>query len=344
VFVGQGIRYDFDANPEQTHVPDLDAKITVAGALSDGASFGVTMPEPVGTFTAGFKEKTGGADPATYFASDDDTYAVTADGNGEGMLAVVYPVTVAEGIEHGTVEVNKAKAAEGASVKITAKADDGYELDTVTVKAADGTQIETKDGSFTMPAKAVTVSATFTRKAEPQPKPEPEPEPQPTPAEVPPVSVTAHVQRRGTLAAVSGGKVAGTTGRSLRMESIRLTVLGASASGGIEYRGHVQRKGWEKSFVRDGKLSGTEGRSRRLEAVQIRLWGDMAGKYDVWYRVHSQRYGWMAWAKNGESAGTQGMSRRGEAIQVVLVAKGGPAPAKAFQGATQTYAKAFARK
>ncbi|MDO4798780.1 MAG: hypothetical protein Q4A01_12265, partial [Coriobacteriales bacterium] len=57
-----------------------------------------------------------------------------------------------------------------------------------------------------------------------------------------------------------------------------------------------------------------------------------------------QRYGWMAWAKNGESAGTQGMSRRGEAIQVVLVAKGGPAPAKAFQGATQTYAKAFVRK
>ena len=52
----------------------------------------------------------------------------------------------------------------------------------------------------------------------------------------------------------------------------------------------------------------------------------------------------MAWAKNGQSAGTQGMSRRVEAIQVVLVAKDGPAPAKALKGATQTYAKAFAKK
>ncbi len=164
------------------------------------------------------------------------------------------------------------------------------------------------------------------------------PEPEPT------VSVTAHVQRRGTQPAVFGGKVAGTTGKSLRMESLRLTVDGAPVSGGIEYRGHVQRKGWEKSWIRNGKLSGTEGKSRRLEAVQIRLWGDMAKKYDVWYRVHVQRYGWMAWAKNGQSTGTQGMSRRAEAIQVVLVAKGGPAPAKAFKGATQTYAKAFAKK
>jgi uncharacterized protein YjdB len=81
-----------------------------------------------------------------------------------------------------------------------------------------------------------------------------------TPAEAPPVSVTAHVQRKGTLAAVSGGAIAGTTGKSLRMESIRLTVDGASATGGIEYRGHVQRKGWEKAWARDGAMAGIAGR------------------------------------------------------------------------------------
>ena len=70
----------------------------------------------------------------------------------------------------------------------------------------------------------------------------------------------------------------------------------------------------------------------------------MAEKYDVYYRVHVQKYGWMAWAKNGEEAGTQGMSRRAEAIQVVLVAKDAPAPATDFQGATQQYSKAFAKK
>ncbi len=163
-------------------------------------------------------------------------------------------------------------------------------------------------------------------------------------AEAPPVSVTAHVQRRGTLPAVSGGAIAGTTGKSLRLESLRLAVPGASESGGIEYRGHVQRKGWEKSWARAGAMAGTEGKSRRLEAVRVRLWGDMAAKYDVYYRVHSQRYGWMAWAKNGESAGTQGMSRRAEAIQVVLVDKDAPAPAADFQGVSQAYGKAFSKK
>ncbi len=167
---------------------------------------------------------------------------------------------------------------------------------------------------------------------------------EPAPADVPPVSVTAHVQRRGTLPAVSGGAVAGTTGKSLRLESLRLAVDGATVSGGIEYRGHVQRKGWEKRWARDGAMAGTEGKSHRLEAVQIRLWGDLADKYDVYYRVHTQRYGWMAWAKNGEEAGTQGMSRRAEAIQVVLMEKDAPAPATDFQGATQAYAKAFAKK
>ncbi|MBO7674704.1 MAG: hypothetical protein J6S63_06805 [Atopobiaceae bacterium] len=52
----------------------------------------------------------------------------------------------------------------------------------------------------------------------------------------------------------------------------------------------------------------------------------------------------MAWARNGERAGTTGMSLRGEAVQVVLVRKGAKAPAKSFRGATQSYAKAFARK
>ena len=52
----------------------------------------------------------------------------------------------------------------------------------------------------------------------------------------------------------------------------------------------------------------------------------------------------MAWARNGESAGTQGMSRRAEEVQVVLVEKGAPAPAADFQGVTQAYGKAFAKK
>ncbi|MDO4797379.1 MAG: hypothetical protein Q4A01_05075 [Coriobacteriales bacterium] len=142
---------------------------------------------------------------------------------------------------------------------------------------------------------------------------------------VPDASVTAHVRRIGWMDPVTDGTAAGTTGKSRRMEALTLR-LPDGVSGGIEYRGHIQRSGWEKDWKADGAESGTTGKSRRVEAVQIQLTGEAADAYDVYYRVHVQKFGWMAWAKNGEEAGTQGMSRRAEAIQVVLVAKDAPAP------------------
>ncbi len=154
---------------------------------------------------------------------------------------------------------------------------------------------------------------------------------------------TAHVQRIGWMSAVADGGVVGTTGKSLRLESLSLK-LPKGVPGGVEYRSHVQRAGWEKTWAANGKTSGTVGKSRRLEAVQIRLTGAAKDLYDVYYRVHVQRLGWTAWAKNGGSAGTQGMSRRAEAIQVVLVRKGEPALGVTHKGVTQQYAKAFVKK
>jgi uncharacterized repeat protein (TIGR02543 family) len=169
------------------------------------------------------------------------------------------------------------------------------------------------------------------------------PAPAPAPASVLAPTVTVHVQRVGWMPTVANGGAAGTTGKSRRMEALKLT-LPEGISGGIEYRGHVQRSGWEKSWKADGKVSGTTGKSRRMEAVQIRLTGAARETYDVYYRVHSQRYGWMAWAKNGERAGTCGMSRRVEAVQVVLVRRGGPVPNATYKGVTQNYAKPFVKK
>ena len=165
----------------------------------------------------------------------------------------------------------------------------------------------------------------------------------PTPEVVPDASVTAHVQRIGWMDPVTDGTAAGTTGKSRRMEALALK-LPEGVSGGIEYRGHVQRSGWEKTWAADGNVAGTTGKSRRVEAVQIQLTGEAKDAYDVYYRVHVQRYGWMGWAKNGEQAGTQGMSRRAEAIQVVLVKKDAPAPDSTYKGVTQQYAKAFVKK
>ncbi len=158
------------------------------------------------------------------------------------------------------------------------------------------------------------------------------------------VTAVAHVQRKGTLEPSTGvGEVVGTTGSSLRLESLRLSLFGQQLPGGIEYRAHVQRIGWQ-GWVADGALAGTQGKSRRVEAFQMRLTGRMAECYDVYYRVHAQRYGWMAWAKNGASAGTQGRSLRVEAVQVVVVRKGSPAPGTTYHGVVQTYTKPFVKR
>ncbi len=134
---------------------------------------------------------------------------------------------------------------------------------------------------------------------------------------------SAHVQDIGWMKAVGNGGVAGTTGRSKRVEAINTSLANADYSGDVQGNAHVQDIGWQG--WRSGTV-GTSGRSLRVEAVQYRLTGDLANKYDIYYRVHAENFGWMGWAKNGASAGTQGYSYRLEAVQIKLVSKGAAAP------------------
>ena len=119
---------------------------------------------------------------------------------------------------------------------------------------------------------------------------------------------------------------AGTSGKSLRLEAMRLSLSEPKYSGDICYRTHIQNLGWESTFRNNGEDSGTSGLGYRLEAMQVKLTGEMAEHYDVFYRVHAQNVGWMAWAKNGENAGTEGFGYRLEGMQVVIVEKGKTPP------------------
>lgn len=82
-----------------------------------------------------------------------------------------YPVTVSGGIRNGHVSVSPARAAEGTTVTVTVKPDQGYELDTLRVVDRDGNEVRVRgDGSeytFSMPRSAVTVSAAFKEAAAP---------------------------------------------------------------------------------------------------------------------------------------------------------------------------------
>ncbi|MCL1847597.1 MAG: S8 family serine peptidase, partial [Coriobacteriia bacterium] len=129
------------------------------------------------------------------------------------------------------------------------------------------------------------------------------------------LSYSTHVQYDGWQLPVSAGKVSGTSGRSLRLEGLKINLKNyMGIPGEIEYTTHVQNVGWLPPVVLTtsgfsdeevkGGLSGTEGKSLRLEALKINLTGDLAEYYDIYYRVHAENVGWMGWAKNGDVAGT----------------------------------------
>lgn len=140
------------------------------------------------------------------------------------------------------------------------------------------------------------------------------------------VQYRTHVQNDGWQSYVKDGATSGTSGKSLRLEGINISLASKPYSGSIQYRTHIQNIGWESSWKSDGAMSGTSGRSLRLEAIQIKLTDTMANYYDVYYRVHAQNVGWMGWAKNGASAGTAAHAYRLEAIQIKIVPKGSAAP------------------
>ena len=140
------------------------------------------------------------------------------------------------------------------------------------------------------------------------------------------IGVTAHVANLGWRSRVENGATAGTTGRALALEALKVEVLNAEYSGSVEINAHVADIGWQGYSSPSASMGGTTGRAKQMEAVQLRLTGELAQKYDIWYRVHAADFGWMGWAKNGESAGSEGCAKRLEAVQVVLVKKGGSAP------------------
>lgn len=76
-----------------------------------------------------------------------------------------YNITVASNITNGTVTPSATSLAAGKTFTVEATPNEGYELDTITVKYADNKVIEPNtDGSYTMPTSDVTVSATFAPK------------------------------------------------------------------------------------------------------------------------------------------------------------------------------------
>lgn len=140
----------------------------------------------------------------------------------------------------------------------------------------------------------------------------------------PEITYAAHVSEIGWQGAVQGGEIAGTTGKVLAMEALKIS-LKNSCDVTISYRVHVRNIGWQESAV-NSAVAGTTGKNLPIEALQISLSGIQSSNYDIYYRTHVSNVGWMGWAKNGESAGSSGYAYPMEAVQIKVVPKGESAP------------------
>ena len=137
------------------------------------------------------------------------------------------------------------------------------------------------------------------------------------------IGYIGHIQNIGWQSQKKDGEVAGTSGRGLRMEAIKITPISKSAQYKkdnikIYYQAHVQNIGWQK-YVTENQIAGTTGRGLRIEAIRIKLSDN--NDYSIKYRVHVQNIGWMPWKYDDEIAGTTGQSLRIEAIQIQIVKK-----------------------
>ncbi|KSU05907.1 surface protein [Lactococcus lactis subsp. lactis] len=85
------------------------------------------------------------------------------------------------------------------------------------------------------------------------------------------VSYTAFVQGTGWQAEQSNGGIAGTTGKALRMEAIKMRLTGSLAQKySITYAVYVEGKGWT-AYSKDNAMAGTTGQIRKITALSVYL-------------------------------------------------------------------------
>ena len=137
----------------------------------------------------------------------------------------------------------------------------------------------------------------------------------------------AHVANYGWLDAVRDGQTAGTTGKGIQLEALKI-----APPEGLELtvKVHVEDKGWlTYEGVKKGESSGegtspndpimgSVGEGKRMEALEIIPTKNETGKTLV-YRVHLEEYGWTGWMEAGGATGTTGISHAIQAVQMKLV-------------------------
>jgi len=133
---GQGEKFKLSGDPvikdniNNNLYLNTDATFMINGSLTEDAEIGITMAKTA-SFTVGWNDNMGEADPSKYFTSDNDDYIVDLDDSGEACLRYPdVPDVSAEGFEGDY---------DGATHSITVSAPDGAEI-----------KYGTSEGSYTL--------------------------------------------------------------------------------------------------------------------------------------------------------------------------------------------------
>lgn len=132
------------------------------------------------------------------------------------------------------------------------------------------------------------------------------------------IQYNTHVENIGWQSLKQDGELAGTEGKSLRVEALKINAINLPEGVKMKYQTHIQNIGWQE-WKQNGEISGTSGKSLRIEGIRIQLEG--TEEYSIMYRMHVQDIGWQEWCYDGETAGTEGLSKRIEAIEIKIVPK-----------------------
>ena len=148
------VEYLFSENPES------EGEYFLITPLSSGTEFkavwverGVKQnyyPDPGGNYVV--PDSQAGDNMKVYFRP-----SYFGEWNGHFYVAHTYAITLASGIENGTVTPSQTIGAENDTIRIEVEATEGYELTTLTYNGIDCKESR----SFTMPAAAVVVDASF---------------------------------------------------------------------------------------------------------------------------------------------------------------------------------------
>ena len=132
-----------------------------------------------------------------------------------------------------------------------------------------------------------------------------------------------YVQKKGWTSWTESGKRAGTVGKGLRVEAVRIELTGELAKHySVIYSTYMQTYKAKQGWVNDGAVAGSPGDGKRVQEIQIKIVPrDSLGETPtIAYRMYRDHYKWSSsWYRNGAVSGvTSGSYQKHEGLMMTV--------------------------